>query len=545
MNLNELSPWQPKRDQWGRPLIVPPTGGDPIGYTRVTTVAKTLDTEHALSNWKQRMTAAGLARRPDLLALIASHLTVTGDIPIEQKNAVQQWCEEAQEAARASAGANLGTALHKFTETLDAGTELANVPEALRNDLDAYRQLVTQQQLHMEMIEAFVVLDEYRVAGTLDRLLRLDGVALAIIGDLKTSNNIDYSWLSIAVQLATYAHGTLYHDGVRTPLPPVDLNTALVIHLPSTQGEAYLHSVDIAAGWEAFHRSLWTREWRDRTVNELKASVIIPKTVGNFVPAVATELIPQTPHEQPADNGPLADPARVEWVKGRLKALPADAAQALANVWPANVPGFKQDHRHTESELARIEFNLGYIEAQFSVAFSPAFQPVEMIDAYIAPVIELRPQAAPEPVAEWVNEVSDYPEAVRDATRDALQADFHARGDAVCTRVATWFAEALEAGCPFSLSKCLSQRRVAILNACYSLIEHLEAYDFVLAAIAHVTGERPATVGAGLGRLTRTQADTLRTFALDVSRGEFAPIFDNEGTCERFQPIAEQKAEQT
>ncbi len=43
-----------RRDQYGRYLIVPPSGGKPMGYTRVTTIAKALT-----------MTAAWLlGRRP-------------------------------------------------------------------------------------------------------------------------------------------------------------------------------------------------------------------------------------------------------------------------------------------------------------------------------------------------------------------------------------------------------------------------------------------------------------------------------------------------
>ena len=38
--LAELGGDNVRRDQWGRYLVVPPGGGRPTGYTRVTTVAK-------------------------------------------------------------------------------------------------------------------------------------------------------------------------------------------------------------------------------------------------------------------------------------------------------------------------------------------------------------------------------------------------------------------------------------------------------------------------------------------------------------------------
>ena len=55
------------RDRWGRPLIEPPDGGKAKPYTRVSTLAKTLDDKTALSKWLCRQTAIGLAQRPDLV----------------------------------------------------------------------------------------------------------------------------------------------------------------------------------------------------------------------------------------------------------------------------------------------------------------------------------------------------------------------------------------------------------------------------------------------------------------------------------------------
>ena len=55
-----------RRDQWGRYLIVPPGGGEPIGHTRVTTVAKALDDGGGLAPWKATMNAIGMMLRPGL-----------------------------------------------------------------------------------------------------------------------------------------------------------------------------------------------------------------------------------------------------------------------------------------------------------------------------------------------------------------------------------------------------------------------------------------------------------------------------------------------
>src|SRR5689334_3084695 len=91
------------RDRWGRPLIIPPEGGQPVPYTRVSTMAKALDDQSGLMLWKQRKTAVGLLRRPDLLTRIAGAVA-NGDDDTDwpTKRALNDICREATEAAAAS-----------------------------------------------------------------------------------------------------------------------------------------------------------------------------------------------------------------------------------------------------------------------------------------------------------------------------------------------------------------------------------------------------------------------------------------------------------
>ena len=66
-----------RRDQYGRYKVLPPGGDKPIGYTRATTVAKTLDDTGAIGTWKAAMTVQGALLRPGYRtqweALMASH----------------------------------------------------------------------------------------------------------------------------------------------------------------------------------------------------------------------------------------------------------------------------------------------------------------------------------------------------------------------------------------------------------------------------------------------------------------------------------------
>ena len=99
------------------------------------------------------------------------------------------------------------------------------------------------------------------MAGTFDRLVRHRG--RLTIADVKTGS-IEWGMGRIAMQLAVYAHGQHYDPLThqRTTLGGVDLETALVIHLPAGQGVCELVPVDIAKGWAAIPLAQQIRAWR-------------------------------------------------------------------------------------------------------------------------------------------------------------------------------------------------------------------------------------------------------------------------------------------
>src|SRR5690242_11341562 len=90
----KTDPTEVPRDRWGRPLIRPLDGGQPEPYTRVSTLAKALDDLNQLMAWKQRKTAEGLIRRPDLLTRVAGALA-NGDPDTDwpTKRALNDVCE--------------------------------------------------------------------------------------------------------------------------------------------------------------------------------------------------------------------------------------------------------------------------------------------------------------------------------------------------------------------------------------------------------------------------------------------------------------------
>lgn len=297
MTTLDVAPAPIKRDRYGRPLVVPPTGGKPVGYTRATTYVSTLEDTYNLGLWSQRMVALGLASRPDLLLAVAA--TDKTD-----KQALDRITTDAREAAASSAAATTGTALHALCERMDRGQEVGVVPAAYLADLAAYQ--VTTTELTAVLIEQFSVLDELRIGGTPDRVVEFRGKHY--IADIKTGS-IQWGAGKIAMQLAVYAHSTIYDHTTsqRSPLPPVDQARGIVIHLPAGTGQCTLHWVDIAAGWEAVSLATTVREWRNRR-----------------------DLI------APVDVATIPDPASGLHLLDEVRAAPT--VEALTALWVAHQP---------------------------------------------------------------------------------------------------------------------------------------------------------------------------------------------------------------
>ena len=243
------------RDRYGRPMIVPPGGGKKVAYRRCTTFVGVLEDTYNLSRWQQRNVALGLADRPDLLLSVAAHR--------DDKDKLNRICEDAAEAAKSSAAATTGTAVHALTEIVDRGLDLPVIPDGAAADLAAYRKATAG--IEWLAIETGIVVDDLKVHGTPDRIGRLPDGRVVVL-DLKTGS-VDFGMGKIAQQLAMYSRGVFYdHVGARrTPMPDgLDQDVAVVIHLPAGSGRCELLEVDIAAGWEGVQIAAQVWAWRSR-----------------------------------------------------------------------------------------------------------------------------------------------------------------------------------------------------------------------------------------------------------------------------------------
>lgn len=335
---------QIKRDRWGRYLIPDPETGQERSWTRATTIANTNADRYGLEQWSKRNVILGIAARPDLYARAAS-------LRAEDKSDLNQIAKEAEDAAASKAGANLGTALHRFTERLDRG-ETVVAPEPWDADLKAYETAMAAHEVLVlpEWIERVLLVPELGVAGTCDRVLwHLSMWPYCRIGDLKTGKDVvRYGMGEIAVQLAIYAHASCWFDTTSGALNPVeetiDRDVAVVIHLPVGQARCDLYTVDIKAGWEAALLAHDVRAWRQRK-------------------DLAEVMVPAAPQRRPERFDWLAD--RVERIKG------AGVASTLAQRWSLHpdIPTFKRGGPRTEAEMDIVAGLCELVEMEHGLPF--------------------------------------------------------------------------------------------------------------------------------------------------------------------------------
>jgi hypothetical protein len=306
----------PPRDRWGRYEIPNPDTGKVEPYTRATTFAKAISDTFGLTKWMLRMGGLGLAQRKDLLAGLAA-------ADPSDSRTLDRIMAEAKEHAGASSGANIGTAIHRFTELIDAG-ESPDIPEPWDADVAAYVAAVQDAGLTIlpEFIETVVVIPSLQVAGTLDRIVKTSDGRM-VIADLKTGKSVDYSMGEIAVQLALYANATHTFDpatGQLAPMPDVDKTQALVFHAPAGTGTCHVLSVDITAGAEMFDVIQVVRDWRKRR------DLAVP-----YSPQSAASPLQPDPADQLA------------WLTRALHQLDEwGQLGAVAQAWPQGVPTLRQ-----------------------------------------------------------------------------------------------------------------------------------------------------------------------------------------------------------
>ncbi|WP_433568104.1 PD-(D/E)XK nuclease family protein (plasmid) [Nocardia sp. CA-151230] len=268
-----------KRDYFGRPFVS--QDGQPlryeegrktpvnaVAYTRVSTLAETLDDKSGLLDWSAANAAVGVVRDASLYAQLAHLVSAYRDPwqdPVGKKQ-LKPLVARAQQVAGSDDAAGMGTAFHGLTEIVDQGRRPEFAPPPLIPWLSEYQTAMADWEVLDT--EVFVVNDELQTAGSLDRLLRHRKTGRVVVGDLKTGKSEPDYPLKTTVQVAIYARGERYdqESGARAPLhEEIDLDHGLLIHAPIRGGgepKVTPYPLDLAKGWEFAQLSLQVRAAR-------------------------------------------------------------------------------------------------------------------------------------------------------------------------------------------------------------------------------------------------------------------------------------------
>lgn len=283
------------RDQWDRPKIVKPNGKE-WGYRRASSYGSPLEYEGGLTAWKLRQVARGVAHS-EVLQLEVTRAEVDLDSGGDAAKRAKKKFDErdtgivarAMDEVGSGDKAAVGTAMHAVYERLDLGLDPGVVPPAYRADLEAYRTL-TSGLFETASVEEIIVEDEFEVAGTYDRCLRLlaelpveiGGKVVEVLpqgavigGDVKTSQTMDFAGPKFGCQCREYFFGTPWNPVTRTRMAWEDDDArcgwghaaprrdwAVILHVPSGQGVASLHWVNLAEASVACAQAAESYRWR-------------------------------------------------------------------------------------------------------------------------------------------------------------------------------------------------------------------------------------------------------------------------------------------
>ncbi len=356
----------------GAPLVKD-AEGKTQRYSRPSGYAKPLDDENALNNWRIFKAMDGVARSKALQAQVIACRD-------DDRDSKKELREKALERGEANERADLGTGLHAMTVRAEDSTDVDFDPGPHREDLDAYLACLEQYGLVSEMFEVPFVNDEYRAAGTADRVYRLTkdlmtpgGVLLAgtlVLGDLKTGAKLDFSVPAYCVQLALYATGQLY-DVVaerRLPTPPINDQWALLVHLPVGKQVCRLYWCSVELGlygaWLAYEVKKWQAAWKRGDNDIFEVAVPPDPDPQELLSAEGIESSIVMQEEWTA--------VMVSYCNDRIRQIGAhdEARKWLLLQWPDGLPTPKKGG-HTPKQVVDLLDLLDSVDTKFSLPFIP------------------------------------------------------------------------------------------------------------------------------------------------------------------------------
>ena len=471
----------------GRYKLPHPDTGKPKTWTRMSTLAKTLDDTSGLEVWRNRLIIAGLHANRHLLDAVDpdDNATLTA----------------AANAAALHGGdklrADLGTAMHTALEHHVLATG-HRPPAPYTADLDAIAAAIDAAGLTFpaELVEATLVCPPLDAAGRTDLMAHGPWGDTLRIADLKTGGELRP--ISEAAQLAGYARSThrWTPDGYQAT-PDIDQATGLLIHAPLGSGTCTIYLLDLTVGAEIADLCLAVRARR--------------RGATKLVTALVPTIKPVEP--EPADT--LAE--RAEALRSRIKAItdPADKT-AIARTWPDSTPHRPPWTWDQIDNLEHVLCAIDGIEAPFR--HNPDAEPPA---AHRPP--DLPPQVTLAP--EWPT--PDEGPIVADSATAALHVASAAATDAMRETFRTWVWEAKTQKRPWGrvVAGEMTTRTHAINHAALTCAAHWPTDTDLRTrwALAYILGEdlEPTwRTGAVLGSLTIEQAHDLAAVADRYAAGD-------------------------
>jgi hypothetical protein len=346
-------------------------------YSRPSAWGDDLDDESALTLWKIDRACDGVAASPALAAQIAAiHGRTQGRTELREK---------AIQLGRGEEAADLGTALHALAHRFET-EEGFPVPEPHASDIACYVAALDEAGLESTHFECTICADQWRAAGTADRIYRAtrslalpDGSRLepeqSVVGDLKTGKKLTYNVPGFCIQMAIYADGVFYDIDTdeRSPMPDgLRLDWGLLVHLPAGAARCTFHWVDLEIGRLGARIVQQVRSWRKR--DDFLAEFAFP--VSDEV-AVLSSPIYDLEHEI-SDEGKWSSDdttetwrlAMMPWVQARVNIIGThpEARAMLLRRWPRDIPPIRGGEL-TSPQLARALNLLDSIESAYGLPF--------------------------------------------------------------------------------------------------------------------------------------------------------------------------------
>ena len=257
-----------------------------LAYGSPSNRGKLIESSANLTKWTERRVVLGLGVDDTLLDDCRKLVTLDVDSDA-YKTLADSIVIRAKDAAKANLAAEIGTHVHAVTEDHDeerdwvqraeAGEVLGVPLEVQAQAVEAWQQMLDTHGLEVLAVEASCVDDTWRLAGTLDRIVRCTKAlrfrrvtgeiveipaGTIVVGDVKTSkkrldrDGVVGFWASYAIQIASYAQAVPYDTEAETrgEWPwPIDQTHALLLRP---------HVVEVLAGeadtveWELLHVDL-------------------------------------------------------------------------------------------------------------------------------------------------------------------------------------------------------------------------------------------------------------------------------------------------